>query len=165
LAGAVAAHTTHPVIGVPIVSGSLQGMDALLSTAMMPPGIPVATVAIGGAGERGPVGAQIIALGDPALAKAVTANARRGCKRCWSRRPKCARSGRRRRSSSRDYSAGGRRLSDRTFYGLAVDALNESALSKLRALKGREAEKAFSLLYPRARNAGLFASEFATPNA
>ena len=47
LAGAVAAHTTRPVIGVPIASGSLQGMDALLSTAMMPPGIPVATVAIG----------------------------------------------------------------------------------------------------------------------
>ena len=73
LAGAVAAHTTHPVIGVPIVSGSLQGMDALLSTAMMPPGIPVATVAIGGAENAGLLAAQIIALGDPALAKAVTA--------------------------------------------------------------------------------------------
>jgi phosphoribosylaminoimidazole carboxylase PurE protein len=73
LAGAVAAHTTHPVIGVPIVSGSLQGMDALLSTAMMPPGIPVATVAIGGAENAGLLAAQIIALGDSALAKAVTA--------------------------------------------------------------------------------------------
>ena len=73
LAGAVAAHTTHPVIGVPIVSGSLQGMDALLSTAMMPPGIPVATVAIGGAENAGLLAAQIIALGDPALAKAVAA--------------------------------------------------------------------------------------------
>ncbi|HEX7598826.1 MAG TPA: 5-(carboxyamino)imidazole ribonucleotide mutase [Polyangia bacterium] len=71
LAGAVAAHTTHPVIGVPIASGSLQGMDALLSTAMMPPGIPVATVAIGGAENAGLLAAQIIALGDPALAKAV----------------------------------------------------------------------------------------------
>ena len=73
LAGAVAAHTTHPVIGVPIVSGSLQGMDALLSTAMMPPGIPVATVAIGGAENAGLLAAQIIALGDPAPAKAVAA--------------------------------------------------------------------------------------------
>jgi phosphoribosylaminoimidazole carboxylase PurE protein len=73
LAGAVAAHTTHPVIGVPIASGSLQGMDALLSTAMMPPGIPVATVAIGGAENAGLLAAQIIALGDPTLAKAVAA--------------------------------------------------------------------------------------------
>ena len=73
LAGAVAAHTAHPVIGVPIASGSLQGMDALLSTAMMPPGIPVATVAIGGAENAGLLAAQIIALGDPALAKAVAA--------------------------------------------------------------------------------------------
>jgi phosphoribosylaminoimidazole carboxylase PurE protein len=73
LAGAVAAHTTHPVIGVPIASGGLQGIDALLSTAMMPPGIPVATVAIGGAENAGLLAAQIIALGDPALAKAVAA--------------------------------------------------------------------------------------------
>ena len=73
LAGAVAAHTTHPVIGVPIASGSLQGMDALLSTAMMPPGIPVATVAIGGAENAGLLAAQIVALGDPVLAEAVAA--------------------------------------------------------------------------------------------
>ena len=50
LAGAVAAQTTRPVIGVPISSGSLQGVDALLSTVQMPGGIPVATVAIGKAG-------------------------------------------------------------------------------------------------------------------
>ena len=73
LAGAVAAHTTHPVIGVPIASGSLQGMDALLSTAMMPPGIRVATVAIGGAENAGLLAAQIVALGDPVLAEAVAA--------------------------------------------------------------------------------------------
>ena len=73
LAGAVAAHTTHPVIGVPIVSGSLQGMDALLSTAMMPPGIPVATMAIGGAENAGLLAAQIIALSDAKLVKAVAA--------------------------------------------------------------------------------------------
>ena len=68
LAGAVAAHTTRPVIGIPIASSSLQGMDALLSTAMMPPGIPVATVAIGGAENAGLLAAQIIALTDEKLA-------------------------------------------------------------------------------------------------
>ena len=70
LAGAVAAHTTRPVIGVPIASGSLQGFDSLLSTVMMPPGMPVATVAVGGAENAGLLAAQIIALGDPALAAA-----------------------------------------------------------------------------------------------
>jgi 5-(carboxyamino)imidazole ribonucleotide mutase len=73
LAGAVAAHTTRPVIGVPIAAGSLQGMDALLSTAMMPPGIPVATVAIGGAENAGLLAAQIVALTDPELAERVVA--------------------------------------------------------------------------------------------
>jgi len=73
LAGAVAAHTTRPVIGIPIASSSLQGMDALLSTAMMPPGIPVATVAIGGAENAGLLAAQMVALIDAALAKRVAA--------------------------------------------------------------------------------------------
>ena len=73
LAGMVAAHTTRPVIGIPIASGSLQGMDALLSTAMMPPGIPVATVAIGGAENAGLLAAQIIAIEDDDLSKRVVA--------------------------------------------------------------------------------------------
>ena len=73
LAGTVAAHTTRPVIGIPIAAGSLQGMDALLSTAMMPPGIPVATVAIGGAENAGLLAAQIVAISDPALSKRVEA--------------------------------------------------------------------------------------------
>src|SRR6187399_2009308 len=70
LAGVVAAHTTLPVIGVPIDSSSLKGLDALLSTVQMPPGVPVATVAIGkpGATNAGVLAAQMIALGDPALA-------------------------------------------------------------------------------------------------
>ena len=59
LAGTVAAHTIRPVIGVPIPSGPLQGMDSLLSTAQMPPGIPVATVAIAGAENAGLLAAQI----------------------------------------------------------------------------------------------------------
>ena len=73
LAGTVAAHTTRPVIGIQIAAGSLQGMDALLSTAMMPPGIPVATVAIGGAENAGLLAAQIVAISDPALSKRVEA--------------------------------------------------------------------------------------------
>ncbi len=70
LAGAVAANTTLPVIGVPIDSSSLQGMDALLATVQMPKGIPVATVAIGkfGAANAAILAVQILALSDKALA-------------------------------------------------------------------------------------------------
>ena len=68
LAGVVAAHTTLPVIGVPIDSSALKGLDALLSTVQMPPGVPVATVSIGkpGATNAGVLAAQILAVGDPA---------------------------------------------------------------------------------------------------
>jgi phosphoribosylaminoimidazole carboxylase PurE protein len=71
LAGVIAAHTTLPVIGVPIPSTSLQGMDSLLATVQMPAGIPVATVAIGkpGATNAGILAAQMIGLGDAAVAK------------------------------------------------------------------------------------------------
>jgi phosphoribosylamine---glycine ligase len=74
LAGVVAAHTTRPVVGVPIDSSALKGMDALLSTVQMPPGVPVATVAIGkpGATNAGVLAAQMIALGDPALGRKLT---------------------------------------------------------------------------------------------
>lgn len=67
LAGVLAAHTTLPVIGVPIDSSCLQGLDALLATVQMPPGIPVATMAIGKSGARnaGILAAQIIATADP----------------------------------------------------------------------------------------------------
>jgi len=70
LAGTVAGLTLKPVIGVPLAAGSLQGMDALLSTVQMPRGIPVATVAIGkvGATNAGYLAAQILALGNPELA-------------------------------------------------------------------------------------------------
>lgn len=69
LAGVLAAHTRLPVIGVPIDSSCLQGLDALLATVQMPPGIPVATMAIGKSGARnaGILAAQIIATADPAL--------------------------------------------------------------------------------------------------
>jgi len=72
LAGVVAAHTTLPVIGIPIKS-SLDGLDALLSTVQMPPGIPVATVAIDGADNAGILAAQILAAGDDALVEKLDA--------------------------------------------------------------------------------------------
>tara|TARA_R110002073_G_scaffold81562_2_gene195536 strand:- start:124 stop:600 length:477 start_codon:yes stop_codon:yes gene_type:complete len=75
LAGATAAHTTVPVIGVPIDSGPLSGLDALLSTVQMPAGIPVATVAIGKTGAKNAayLAAQILALSDVELAERVKA--------------------------------------------------------------------------------------------
>ena len=75
LAGATAAHTTKPVIGVPIDAGPLQGLDSLLSTVQMPGGIPVATVAIGKAGAKnaGYLAAQILSLSDSDLAERVRA--------------------------------------------------------------------------------------------
>ena len=75
LAGVLAAHTTLPVIGVPIDSSCLQGLDALLSTVQMPPGIPVATVSIGksGAKNAGILAAQMLALGDSVLADRLAA--------------------------------------------------------------------------------------------
>ena len=67
LAGAAAANTTLPVIGIPMASGGLGGMDALLSTVQMPSGIPVATVAINGGKNAGILAAKILAASDPEL--------------------------------------------------------------------------------------------------
>lgn len=69
LAGAIAANTTLPVIGIPVRSKSLDGMDALLSTVMMPSGIPVATVAIDGAANAALLAIQMLAIEDTALAE------------------------------------------------------------------------------------------------
>jgi len=79
LAGAVAANTTLPVLGVPLDSGSLRGMDALLSTVMMPAGVPVGTLAIGTAGARNAalLAAQILALSDARLARALVERKRK----------------------------------------------------------------------------------------
>ncbi len=76
LAGVIAAESTLPVIGVPMPSSSLQGLDALLATVQMPAGIPVATVAIGKAGaiNAGILAAQIVAVGDPEIAKKMAAH-------------------------------------------------------------------------------------------
>ncbi len=68
LGGVLAAHTTLPVIGIPIRSSELDGLDALLSTVQMPPGIPVATVGINGAANAAILAAQMLALSDPVLA-------------------------------------------------------------------------------------------------
>ena len=75
LAGVIAAETTLPVIGVPIDSSTLQGLDALLSTVQMPGGIPVATMSIGKSGARnaGLYAAQILALSNTALEKKIIA--------------------------------------------------------------------------------------------
>ena len=75
LAGAMAAHTALPVIGVPIDSSCLQGLDALLATVQMPPGIPVATTALGKPGARnaGILAVQILALADDELSEKLDA--------------------------------------------------------------------------------------------
>jgi phosphoribosylamine--glycine ligase len=75
LAGVIAAHTSLPVIGVPIDSSALQGLDALLATVQMPPGIPVATMAIGksGAYNAGIFAAEILGVSDPLLAEKLAA--------------------------------------------------------------------------------------------
>lgn len=79
LAGVIAAHTTLPVIGVPIDSSPLKGFDALLSTVQMPPGVPVATVSVGRAGavNAAVFAAQVLALNDAALAERLQAYRRR----------------------------------------------------------------------------------------
>ncbi len=76
LAGAVAARTTNPVIGIPVDGGPLNGVDALYSTVQMPGGIPVATVAVGKAGAKNAayLAAQIMALADPQLKQKVEAD-------------------------------------------------------------------------------------------
>jgi 5-(carboxyamino)imidazole ribonucleotide mutase len=74
LAGVVASHTTLPVIGVPLKSGALNGVDALYSTVMMPPGIPVATVAVDGARNAAYLACSILSIKRPALAEKLEAS-------------------------------------------------------------------------------------------
>jgi phosphoribosylaminoimidazole carboxylase PurE protein len=69
LAGAVAARTNLPVIGIPVAAGPLNGLDALLSTVQMPSGVPVATVAVNGAANAAVLAARILALCEPELAE------------------------------------------------------------------------------------------------
>jgi len=73
LAGVLAAYTTLPVIGLPIKSSTMDGLDSLLSTVQMPKGVPVATVAIDGADNAGILAAQILSLSEPSLAEALDA--------------------------------------------------------------------------------------------
>ena len=75
LAGAVAARTNLPVIGIPVAAGALGGFDALLATVQMPPGVPVATVAVNGAANAAVLAAQILALSDPDLAQRLESGA------------------------------------------------------------------------------------------
>ena len=76
LPGVVASLTARPVIGVPLSGSALQGVDALYAVVQMPPGIPVATVAIGGARNAGILAAQMLSLADPDLAERLNANRR-----------------------------------------------------------------------------------------
>ena len=78
LAGVLAAGTTLPVIGIPMKSSALDGMDALLSTVQMPPGIPVATVAIDGAVNAALLAAEILAVSDDAVAEKLAAKREAG---------------------------------------------------------------------------------------
>ena len=75
LAGVTAAHTTLPVLGIPVASGALQGVDALLSTSQMPPGVPVGCMGIGGPGATNAayLAARILALGDGGIAERLAA--------------------------------------------------------------------------------------------
>ena len=81
LAGAVAANTTLPVIGIPVKSKCFDGMDALLSTVMMPTGIPVATVAVDGAANAALLAIQILAVSDGELAAKLDASRAAGAKK------------------------------------------------------------------------------------
>ena len=81
LAGAIAANTTLPVIGIPCKGSVLDGIDALLSTVQMPSGIPVATVAINGAANAALLAAQILAVSDPELAEKLDAMRQSGAEK------------------------------------------------------------------------------------
>lgn len=81
LAGAIAANTTLPVIGIPVKSKNLDGMDALLSTVQMPTGMPVATVAIDGAANAALLSIQMLAIEDAALAEKLEASRRAGAEK------------------------------------------------------------------------------------
>ena len=81
LAGAMAAGTTLPVIGIPVKSSTLDGLDALLSTVQMPTGMPVATVAIDGAANAALLAVQMLAINDPALAEKLDAYRAKGAEK------------------------------------------------------------------------------------
>lgn len=81
LAGALAANTTLPVIGIPVKSSTFDGMDALLSTVQMPGGIPVATVAVDGSENAALLAAEIISVGDESLAEKLDARRRQAAEK------------------------------------------------------------------------------------
>jgi 5-(carboxyamino)imidazole ribonucleotide mutase len=85
LAGAIAANTTLPVIGIPVSGGVLDGMDALLATVQMPSGMPVATVAVNGAANAALLAIQILAVEDAELASKLDAARRAGAEKVLSK--------------------------------------------------------------------------------
>ena len=102
LPGMLASVTTLPVIGVPVPLKHLDGLDSLLSIVQMPAGIPVATVAVGGARNAGLLAVRILAVNDPGLVRANGRSSRRSCDRLL--RPRAKRSGRGCGSCGRDTS-------------------------------------------------------------
>lgn len=88
LPGVVAAHTRLPVIGLPVASGALNGIDALLSVAQMPPGVPVGSVGIDGAKNAALMAARIVALTDPAVGKRLEEWTRQAAKEVQGSRTK-----------------------------------------------------------------------------
>ena len=90
LAGAIAANTTLPVIGIPVKSSNLDGLDALLSTVQMPTGIPVSTVAINGAANAAILAVQILAVEDKDLADKLDAHRRAGAEKVLSKNKEIA---------------------------------------------------------------------------
>lgn len=87
LAGVVAAHTLRPVIGVPLASGPLSGLDSLLSTVQMPPGVPVATVAVDGTRNAGFLAARLLAIKYPEIRERLEQAARESRRRYEEARP------------------------------------------------------------------------------
>ncbi len=85
LAGAMAANTTLPVIGIPVKSSTLDGLDALLSTVQMPTGMPVATVAIDGAANAALLAVQMLSISDPDLAEKLNTKRAAGAKKVLSK--------------------------------------------------------------------------------
>jgi 5-(carboxyamino)imidazole ribonucleotide mutase len=97
LPGMVAAHTTLPVIGVPIMTKTMSGIDSLLSIAQMPPGVPVATVAVNGAKNAGILAAEILGIADPKLQAKVAAYKKRMEKSVLAKAKKLEKAGYRKR--------------------------------------------------------------------
>ena len=142
LAGVVAAHTTLPVLGVPMPSKHLQGLDSLLSTVQMPKGIPVATFAIGEAGAANAAlfAVALLALSDTTLRQETIRLPREADRSGAQGRAAEAVSSEVRRAAQILRAGGLVAFPTETVYGLGADASSEKAVARLYAVKGRPAD-------------------------